>query len=297
MERSFHNRFLALVLLMAMVALRVVAQSAEPQLVTGLVFFAPDGEPIIGASVVLKGTRIGTATDYDGRFSLKAPLGDTLVISFIGMETTEVKIDGEPLFISMRPPRFSSGWACFGGVPAGLFGRVYNYSANFLSGATVTALPSGQSTTTDGNGDFNFIPAASDTILRVEHPDYEPRQGKIEGNSFTISLDPLLVRGQVVDGDGEPIIGATVRVKDGDGTVVYTDLDGCFSYWIGNGRTFEVSYPGFIARRVEADTSSLMIIALEIDENAPLPEFISCPQPTRKPLSKGASSVNSRDGV
>ena len=295
MERLLHNAILLLALLMATVAFPAMSQTAEPQPVTGVVVSASDGEPVIGASVMLKGTRIGTATDYEGRFSLKAPLGSTLVISFVGMETTEVKVDGMPLNIRMMPPKFWNGWVCFGGVPEGLFGRVYNHLARYLSGATVMVSPSGRSTTTDEKGDFNLIPAAGDTLLRVEHPDYEPRQGKIDGNCFDISLDPLLVRGQVVDENGEPIVGATVKVKDGKGTVIHTDLDGCFSYWIANARTIEVSYPGYTPREIGADFGSPMKITLEIDENTSLPEFISCPQPTRKPLLKENSPANIQD--
>ncbi len=286
MARIFHNWTLLLALLMAAVALPVVAQTAEPQPVTGVVICAPDWEPVIGASVMLKGTRIGAATDYDGRFSLKAPLGSTLEINFVGMETTEVVVDGQPLYILMMPRKFWNGWVCFGGVPEGLFGRVFDRFGRYLSGATVQVLPSGRSTTTNDKGDFNLMPADVDTILRVEHPDYEPRQGQIDGNCFDISLDPLLVRGQVVDENGEPIIGAKVKVKNGDGIVIHTDLDGCFSYWIGLGRTINVSYPGYTSREVEADCGTLMTIALKIDDNAsPLPEFISCPQPTHKPLT------------
>ena len=48
--------------------------------------------PVIGASVVVKGTTNGVATDYDGNFSLNASPGQTLVISYIGYLTKEVRI-------------------------------------------------------------------------------------------------------------------------------------------------------------------------------------------------------------
>ena len=51
--------------------------------------------PVIGASVVIKGTQNGVATDYDGNFTLNASQGQTLVISYIGYITKEVKIDGK----------------------------------------------------------------------------------------------------------------------------------------------------------------------------------------------------------
>ena len=48
--------------------------------------------PIIGASVVVKGTSNGVATDFDGNFSLNANPGQTLVISYIGYVNKEVKV-------------------------------------------------------------------------------------------------------------------------------------------------------------------------------------------------------------
>ena len=48
--------------------------------------------PVIGASVVIKGTSNGVATDFDGNFSLNANPGQTLVISYIGYLTKEIKI-------------------------------------------------------------------------------------------------------------------------------------------------------------------------------------------------------------
>lgn len=50
------------------------------------------GEPIIGASVLLKGTSTGTVSDADGHFTLKAPAGSVLRITYIGYEAQEVKI-------------------------------------------------------------------------------------------------------------------------------------------------------------------------------------------------------------
>ena len=51
--------------------------------------------PVIGASVVIKGTSTGVATDFDGNFSLNASQGLTLVISYIGYVTKEVKVTGQ----------------------------------------------------------------------------------------------------------------------------------------------------------------------------------------------------------
>lgn len=49
-----------------------------------------NGEPVIGASILVKGTRTGTSTNTDGQFSINAKPGDVLVISYVGMKTVEV---------------------------------------------------------------------------------------------------------------------------------------------------------------------------------------------------------------
>ena len=49
--------------------------------------------PVIGASVVVKGTSNGVATDFDGNFTLNVNQGQTIVVSYIGYLTKEIKID------------------------------------------------------------------------------------------------------------------------------------------------------------------------------------------------------------
>lgn len=61
-----------------------------------------DGEPAIGASILAKGTGKGTATDIDGKFTLSVPKGSTLVISYVGCKTQEVKATGAPLKIQLE---------------------------------------------------------------------------------------------------------------------------------------------------------------------------------------------------
>lgn len=60
------------------------------------------GEPVIGASVTVKGTTNGTITDMDGNFTLDNASG-TLVVSFIGYSPVEVTIGGKTSFtITLR---------------------------------------------------------------------------------------------------------------------------------------------------------------------------------------------------
>lgn len=68
----------------------VTAQSSK---VTGTVISAEDNEPIIGASIVVKGTSTGTVTNLDGTFSLDVPTNaKSLVVYYLGMKSQEVAI-------------------------------------------------------------------------------------------------------------------------------------------------------------------------------------------------------------
>ena len=68
----------------------VMAQNRQ---ITGTVFSAEDNEPIIGASVVVKGTQNGTVTDIDGNYTLSvSPNATTLVVSYLGLKPQEVAI-------------------------------------------------------------------------------------------------------------------------------------------------------------------------------------------------------------
>ena len=60
-----------------------------------------NGEPIIGANVLVKGTTNGTITDFDGNYELDAPVGSTLVVSFIGYKTIEVKATADKQTIKL----------------------------------------------------------------------------------------------------------------------------------------------------------------------------------------------------
>jgi len=59
--------------------------------INGVVYERP-GMPIPGASIVVKGTRVGTVTDMQGHFSMKVPPGSTIVVNAIGYRQQEVKI-------------------------------------------------------------------------------------------------------------------------------------------------------------------------------------------------------------
>lgn len=97
MEKNLIDYFKARLLRFVMAMLCVftsigIASAQEPSTVSGTVTSASDGEPLIGASVLVKGTTIGTDTDIDGKFTVKAKKGDVLQFRYVGYEPSEVKV-------------------------------------------------------------------------------------------------------------------------------------------------------------------------------------------------------------
>ena len=80
--------FLLACLLMVSVGL----VNAQTKSISGRVFSADDGQPVIGATVLVKGTTLGTITDVDGKFKINVPAASkTLVVSYVGMKTINVE--------------------------------------------------------------------------------------------------------------------------------------------------------------------------------------------------------------
>ena len=72
--------------------LGIVGFAMAQRAVTGTIS-SPEGEPLVGASVTVKGTTVGALTDVDGKFSLTVPKeAQTLLFSFVGYQTQEVSI-------------------------------------------------------------------------------------------------------------------------------------------------------------------------------------------------------------
>ncbi len=81
-----------LVLLLAFIVTAIVTY-AQTKTITGKITDATTKEPMIGATVVAKGTKIGTATDADGKFKLDVPAETkTLTITYVGYTTKDVQL-------------------------------------------------------------------------------------------------------------------------------------------------------------------------------------------------------------
>ena len=84
-------------LLAGMLMLLPVVASAQQHSISGTVNDV-QGSPVIGASVVIKGTTMGTVTDMDGKFQLEAEPSQTIEVSFIGYQTVSLPVGNQTSF-------------------------------------------------------------------------------------------------------------------------------------------------------------------------------------------------------
>jgi TonB-linked SusC/RagA family outer membrane protein len=94
------GRTLCLLLCCMISSLVVTAQTKQ----TGKVIGSDDKLPVVGASVRIKGTNTGAVTDVNGNFSLSLSVGNVLVVSYIGYQSTEVTVRSTAfLTVSLQP--------------------------------------------------------------------------------------------------------------------------------------------------------------------------------------------------
>src|SRR5512133_2128984 len=96
MKRLF--RLFATFLLVGIFVLTQLSASAQQKTITGTVT-GDDNAPIPGASIVVKGTTVGTVTNFDGKFSLSVPAtAKALIFSFVGMQSKEYALGTGTVF-------------------------------------------------------------------------------------------------------------------------------------------------------------------------------------------------------
>jgi TonB-linked SusC/RagA family outer membrane protein len=89
---KFMKKLLSFLTLCVFFSWNMVAQTNP---VKGVVRSANDAEPLIGVSVMVKGTSTGTVTDLDGLFTLNAQPSDVLIISYLGYRTQEIAVGNQ----------------------------------------------------------------------------------------------------------------------------------------------------------------------------------------------------------
>jgi len=116
---------------MALLLFGVCFVSAQQNLsVSGIVTDAGDGSPMVGVSVLVKGSATATVTDLNGKYTLNVPQGSTLVFSYIGMEKQTIPVKSKVINVKLQ-----SDSKVLGEVVAVGYGTM---KKSDLSGASVT---------------------------------------------------------------------------------------------------------------------------------------------------------------
>jgi TonB-linked SusC/RagA family outer membrane protein len=98
--KNLLNKYVILAALLCSFGL-VSAQNSDGKF-SGKVLSETDNEPLIGVSVMVKGTKIGTVTDLNGAFTLQAKAGETLSISYVGYTPQTIKVNGSGVTIKLK---------------------------------------------------------------------------------------------------------------------------------------------------------------------------------------------------
>jgi TonB-dependent SusC/RagA subfamily outer membrane receptor len=113
-----------------------MAQSRE---VSGIVTSADDGLSIPGVSVIIKGTTIGTTTDFDGKYKISiSEEGQTLVFSFVGMKTTEFPANSNTINVVLESESIGMDEVVVTAIGISRKEKTLGYSVSTVSGGEMT---------------------------------------------------------------------------------------------------------------------------------------------------------------
>jgi iron complex outermembrane receptor protein len=157
------------------------------------------GEPIIGASVLVKGTTNGTVTDFDGNFRLDAKNGDNISVSFIGYKPQEQPAAANMVFVLKEDTELLDEVVVIG------YGQT---KKNDLTGSVTAIKPDDMSKGITNNASDMMVGkiAGVDVITAGGSPGSGAQIRVRGGSSLNANNDPLYVI------DGLTISGSTAPV-------------------------------------------------------------------------------------
>ena len=85
----------SIIMFSMMLVCLISPMAAFSRTLNGVVISATDDEPLIGATVAVNGTKTATVTDLEGNFSISVEDGQSIKVSYVGFESTEIKIKGQ----------------------------------------------------------------------------------------------------------------------------------------------------------------------------------------------------------
>ncbi len=205
---------------------KAMAQST----VSGTVFSSEDDTPVIGASIVVQGTKSGSATDIEGNFKLvNVKKGATLVISYIGMQTKTVKA-GENMKIYLDPDSKSLDevvvQVAYGAAKKStLTGAVTQVDSKQIEVRPVSSVTSALEGTTSGI-QINSTYGQPGEDAKISIRGFGTVNGKNTRESSKLQTEPLYVL------DGVPFGGniSDINTNDIESVTVLKDAASCALY-------------------------------------------------------------------
>lgn len=132
-------------MLLIAVVLFIGVQSlyAQTKDLSGVITSSEDGSTIPGASIMVKGTTLGTVTDIDGNFTLKVPEDAVkILVSFVGMKTVEIGIGNQTTFnVTLEPDVFGIDEIVVSGVSADTPRKKLSVSVGRVSESELKEVP------------------------------------------------------------------------------------------------------------------------------------------------------------
>ncbi len=188
----------------------------------------PEGEPLIGASVLVKGETLGTATNIDGEYTISVPSDGILVFSYVGYDTQEIPVNGQTtLNVSMKENSLM-----LDEVVAIGYGTVKKSDA---TGSVATVKPSEIEAGLATSAQDLLVGASPGVVVTTSGNPSEGGNIQIRGGaSLAASNDPLIVIDGVpmdtkgVVGSSNPLslispesVESMTNLKDASATAIY----------------------------------------------------------------------------
>ena len=237
--------------------------SAQNITVTGKVTDADSSETLLGGSVMVKGTSNGTITDFDGNYTISVPTGATLVFSYMGYDSVEIKVGGQRVInASLRPDSKLLDEVVVVGASfkkSDLTGAVASVSAKTLTERPVTNITQALQGRVAGVLVSTGTRPGDDTSIRVRGI-----------NTINTGTDPIyVVDGLVMDNGYSGFNSVNVNdvasvevLKDASATALYGSrgANGVVLITTKKGKRGEgkITYDGWVGFQKFADTPKTM---------------------------------------
>ncbi len=199
------RKFTIFLAFMLLSSLQVVLAQTK---ITGKVTSAEDGSPLIGLSVVVKGTTVGTTTDLNGNYELTVPEdAEVLVFSYVGMTTKEIDIGGRTVInVQLEPAAYAMDEVVVTALGISREKKALGYSVQDVSGEEINQAR-----------ETNIVNSLSGRVAGVQVTSASGAVGAssriiIRGNNSFGNNQPLFVV------DGIPILNTSQAVSQWGGT-------------------------------------------------------------------------------